>query len=303
MRKVMKIRRVGDYCRWVGAAVRHPLVCVIDYEEVSPVRHCLNSYGVYGIFFHDEAAVDLAYGCGRYAYGGSSVICVAPGQVGGKEDNGETVDLTGWALLFHPDLLRGTPLEERMKGFSFFDYRVNEALGMTGEERGVFVSLMRQVRDELQAGRDECQDAIIVAYVGLILNLCQRLYNRQFRTRKPESPDLLARFDSLLHDYYEAKRQLASGMPTVQYCARQLCMSPNYFGDLVKRATGDMAGNYIRQDAIRRVKNALAGGASVSQAAYGIGVAHPQHLSRLFKKVCGCTPTAYRAKMRDETGE
>ena len=90
------------------------------------MRHSLNDYGVYGIFFHDEAEIDLAYGCGKYDYKKGTVICVAPGQIGGKEDNGEEVMLTGWALLFHPDLLHGFPLEKRIKEYSFFDYRINE---------------------------------------------------------------------------------------------------------------------------------------------------------------------------------
>ena len=106
------------------------------------MRHSLNNYSIYGIFFHDEAEIDLAYGCGKYDYKKGTVICVAPGQIGGKEDNGERVMLTGWALLFHPDLLHGTPLEKTIKNYSFFDYRVNEALHMTDEEHGILTSLM-----------------------------------------------------------------------------------------------------------------------------------------------------------------
>ena len=116
MSKILKVRNVNDYARYVGCKEQHPLVSVIDYAEVSPVRHSLNDYGVYGIFFHDEAEIDLAYGCGKYDYKKGTVICVAPGQVGGKEDNGEEVMLTGWALLFHPDLLHGFPLEPYQRG-------------------------------------------------------------------------------------------------------------------------------------------------------------------------------------------
>ena len=155
MTKIMKIKNVGDYSRYLGCEEQHPLVCVIDYAEVSPVRHSLNNYSVYGIFFHDEAEIDLAYGCGKYDYKKGTVICVAPGQIGGKEDNGEEVMLTGWALLFHPDLLHGTPLEKSIRNYSFFDYRVNEALHMTDEEHDILASLMRQIREELQKKHDE----------------------------------------------------------------------------------------------------------------------------------------------------
>ena len=289
----MKIKNVGDYSRYLGLTDRHELVSVIDYAEVSPVRHSLNNYSVYGIFFHDEADIDLAYGCGKYDYKKGTVICVAPGQVGGKEDNGEQVMLTGWALLFHPDLLQGTPLQKTIKKYTFFDYRINEALHMTDEEHDMLVSLMRQLQDELWKRHDELQNAIIVGYIELVLNFCQRFYNRQFITRKLENSDILMKFDTLLQDYFDKKMQLTLGIPTVQYCADKLCMSPNYFGDMIKKTTGDTASNYIRQYVIQLVKNELAAGASVVRAAYDLGFEYPQHLSRMFKKHTGLTPSEY----------
>lgn len=293
MAKIMKIRNVSDYSRYLGHTDRHPLVSVIDYAEVSPVRHCLNNYSVYGIFFHDQAEIDLAYGCGKYDYKKGTVICVAPGQIGGKEDNGEQVMLTGWALLFHPDLLHGTHLEKVIKSYPFFDYRIHEALHMTDEEHDILSSLMRQIQDELQKKHDELQDSIIVGYIGLVLNFCQRFYNRQFITRKLENSDILVKFDRLLQDYFEGKAQLELGIPTVQYCADKLCMSSNYFGDVIRRTTGDTASNYIRQYVIQRAKNALATGASIAQVADELGFEYPQHLSRMFKKQTGMTPTEY----------
>ena len=298
MAKIMKIKNVDDYGRYVGHTGSHPPVCVIDYAEVSPVRHCLNNYGVYGIFFHDEAEIDLAYGCGKYDYKKGTVICVAPGQIGGKEDNGEQVMLTGWALLFHPDLLHGTHLEKSIKNYSFFDYRVNEALHMTHEEHDILSSLMRQIRNELQNKHDKQQDLIIVGYIDLVLNFCQRFYNRQFITRKIENSDILVKFDRLLQDYYEEKRQFSFGIPTVQYCADKLCMSSNYFGDVIKRTTGDTAGNYIRQYVIQLAKNEFARGSGIAQTAYNLGFEYPQHLSRMFKKQTGMTPTKYNESIQ-----
>ena len=298
MNKILKVRNVGDYSRWVGHTDRHPLVSVIDYAKVSPVRHSLNNYSIYGIFFHDEAEIDLAYGCGKYDYKKGTVICVAPGQIGGKEDNGERVMLTGWALLFHPDLLHGTPLEKAIKNYSFFDYRVNEALHMTDEEHGILTSLMRQIRDELQKRHDELQDSIIVGYIELVLNFCQRFYNRQFITRKFDNSDMLMKFDRLLHDYFDGNMQLTLGLPTVQFCADKLCMSSNYFGDMIKKTTGDTASNYIRQYIIQRAKNELATGESIARVAYGLGFEYPQHLSRMFKKLTGMTPSDYYESLR-----
>ena len=298
MNKILKVRNVGDYSRWVGHTDRHPLVSVIDYAKVSPVRHSLNNYSIYGIFFHDEAEIDLAYGCGKYDYKKGTVICVAPGQIGGKEDNGERVMLTGWALLFHPDLLHGTTLEKAIKNYSFFDYRVNEALHMTDEEHGILTSLMRQIRDELRKRHDELQDSIIVGYIELVLNFCQRFYNRQFITRKFDNSDMLMKFDRLLHDYFDGNMQRTLGLPTVQFCADKLCMSSNYFGDMIKKTTGDTASNYIRQYIIQRAKNELATGESIARVAYGLGFEYPQHLSRMFKKLTGMTPSDYYESLR-----
>lgn len=296
MSKILKVRNVNDYGHYLGSTELHPLVCVIDYAEVSPMRHSLNNYSVYGLFLRDDADVDLDYGCGKYDYNKGTLLCVAPGQVGGKEDNGETVSITGWTLLFHPDLLHGFPLEKHIRDYSFFDYRINEALHMTDEEHDIMVSLMKQVRKELGKKPDEFQNAILVSYIELALNFCRRFYNRQFITRKVENSDILVRFNSLLRDYFEDKLQLTLGLPTVQYCADKLCMSPNYFGDVIKKTTGDTASNHIRRFVIQLAKNGLAAGESISQVSDRLGFEYSQHFSRLFKKHEGITPSEYCRK-------
>lgn len=298
MSKILKVRSVNDYGSYLGCPARHPLVCVIDYAEVSPIRHSLNNYGVYALFLRDDVGVELDYGCGRYDYNKGTLLCVAPGQVGGKEDNGERVSITGWALLFHSDLLRGTPLEKRIRDYSFFDYRVNEALHMSDREHDILVSLMRRMREELDNERDAQQDAILVGYIGLVLNFCQRFYNRQFQSRETENSDILVRFNRLLADYYEQQLQLKLGLPTVQYCADRLCLSPNYFGDVVKRTTGDTASNHIRRFVIRLAKNGLSAGESVAQVADRLGFEYPQHFSRMFRRQEGITPSEYSRKRR-----
>lgn len=298
MSKILKVRNVNDYNRYLGCADQHQLICIIDYAEVSPIRHSLNSYSVYGLFLRDDADVELDYGCGKYDYNKGTLLCVAPGQVGGKEDNGERAAITGWALLFHPDLLHGFPLERRIREYSFFDYRINEALHMTDEEHDIFVSLMYQIRKELMGKTDELQNAILVNYIELALNFCQRFYNRQFITRKIENSDILVRFDHLLRDYFEEKLQLTLGLPTVQYCADKLCMSPNYFGDVIKKTTGDTASNHIRRFVIMLAKNGLAAGETVSQVSDRLGFEYSQHFSRMFKKLEGITPSEYCQRLQ-----
>ena len=294
MSKILKVSNVGDYIRYVGEQEQHPLVGIIDYAALSPVRHSLNNYGVYGVFMHEHLSVDLTYGCGKYDYrSGGTVICVAPGQIGGKEDNGERIDLDGWALLFHPDFLHGTSLEKEIRHFSFFDYNVNEALHTSSEEFEILASFMRRIKQELEGNRDGMQDAIIVDYISLLLNYCKRFYERQFLTRKIANADTLQRFYAVLEAYYTQENPYQSGLPTVAYCADQLCMSAGYLGDLVRRHTGDTAINYIHRFILQKAKSLLSAGKTITEVAYDLGFAYPQHLSRLFKKKEGLSPSEY----------
>ena len=164
---------------------------------------------------------------------------------------------------------------------------------MTDEEHNLLVSLMRQIREELAEKSDELQNAILVGYIELALNFCQRFYNRQFVTRKIENSDILVRYEHLLRDYFEDKLQLTLGLPSVQYCADKLCMSPNYFGDVIKKTTGDTASNHIRRFVIQLAKNGLAAGETISQVSDRLGFEYPQHFSRMFKKQESITPSEY----------
>lgn len=293
MGNILKVNSVNDYSAYHGLTDRHRLVSVIDFDEISPVRHSLNQYAVYGLFMHRNLSVNLTYGCGKYDYTNGTLICVAPGQIGGKEDDGERIELDGWALLFHPDLLHGTQLEKHIKDYSFFDYSINEALHMTENEYDIFASFMRQIKDELENKPDDIQDSIIVGYIGLMLNFCRRFYNRQFITRKLENSDVLAKFESLLHEYFKNGNQANSGLPSMKYFSERLCLSPNYLGDLIKKTTGNTATYYVRKYVIREAKNNLASGMTISETAYSLGFDYPQHLSRMFKKYEGISPSQY----------
>ena len=293
MTKILKVNKTSDYSEYHGVTDRHPLITVIDFSEISPIRHSLNRYGVYGVFVQEDNDLDLTYGCGRYDYRDGSLICVAPGQIGGKEDNGERDSIGGWALLFHPDLIHGTQLEKEIRHYSFFDYSVNEALHMNEKEHDIVVAIFGRIKSEIDNPHDDFQNDILVGYISLLLKYCQRFYNRQFVTRKLSNHDILSRFDSFLHGYFADNIQLKNGLPTVNICAEHLCMSANYFSDLIKKMTGESPGRHIRQFIIRQIKNELASGLTVAEVAYKLGFEYPAHLSRLFKKETGMTPTDY----------
>lgn len=298
MIKIEKVRTVHDYNAYIGQKDEHPLVSVIHYNELPPMRHCLNNYSVYGLFLREDNLVELTYGCGKYSYDETTLICVAPGQIGGKEDNGERVQLKGWALLFHPDLIRGTFLEKKMEEYTFFTYHVNEALHMTPDERDTLVSYLEQLRREFHGEKDRFQDSIIVSLIDIILQYCMRFYIRQFSAHRQQNSDVLTRFEATLRNYYDRHQQAKSGLPSVQYCASELCLSPNYFADLVKRQTGMNASEHIHRFLIARAKSLLVSGESVNGTAYTLGFEYPGHFSRLFKKSEGITPTEYVARKK-----
>ncbi|MDE6353122.1 MAG: helix-turn-helix domain-containing protein [Muribaculaceae bacterium] len=294
MPNILNIRKPSDYSLYMGQKDTHELITVIDFNELSPVHYTLNRYEVYGFFLQGkDEAVDLTYGTGKYDYSDGTLICVAPGQIGGKEDDGKLVNLSGWALLFHPDILQGTGLEKEIKDFSFFDYRINEALHMSEEERDIMISLFRQIKNELKFPADGMQNRIIAGFINLLLRYAQRFYNRQFVSRTITNNDILTRFEKLLKDYFERDKQLTQGIPTVQFCSEQLNMSPTYFSDIVKKTTGETANHYIKQYVIQLAKNRLVSGMSSSEVAYSLGFEYPQHFSRTFKKITGETPKEY----------
>ena len=292
--KVLKVHNVNDYARYIGAPVLHPLVSVIHYDELEHCHHSLNNYDVYGMFIADEQLEALTYGLVTYDMSRHALMAVAPGQVGGKTDTGEEIQTRGWALLFDPALLLGTELGANMSRYTFFSYNTSEALLMSEEERQTIVNLLELIRKELLSGVDDTHVRhIVVNYIYNILEYCSRFYARQLGEDSPSNTDLLRRFEALLRRYYDEGRQQTLGLPTVKYCAQELFLSPNYFGDLIREKTGETASNTIRNFIMQRAQSLLIGGMNVNETAEHLGFDYPQHFTRQFKNHFGLTPTQF----------
>ena len=270
----------------------HPLVSIIHYDELEHCRHSLNNYDVYGIFIGDETLEELTYGLTTYDLHRHALMCVAPGQIGGKADTGEEIQTKGWALLFDPELLHGTDLERRMSSFTYFSYNTNEALLMTAEQRLTIVDLLEAMRKELAQTDDHTQH-IIVAYLQLILEQIARYYASQLSMQTQSSYDLLTRFENLLKRYYDERLQMTHGLPTVRYCAQELFLSTNYFGDLIRQMTDDTAGNIIRRFVMGQAQKLLISGETITATSHLLGFEYPQHFTRMFKKHFGESPSQY----------
>lgn len=298
MGDIIKLDTVQDYNKLLGVETLHPLVSVVDFSTLETIRHARKNFGFYCIFFKELECGTLMYGRSKYDYQEGTLVFVAPGQVAGIDDDGETLNPKGWALMFHPDLLYGTPLARCIKDYSFFSYESNEALHMSERERHIILNCLREIKEELEHAIDKHSKQIVAANIEVLLNHCVRFYDRQFVTREIPNRNLLGRFEEMIHGYFNSDKPQTIGLPSVQYCADQLHLSANYFGDLIKKETGKSAQEYIQLAVIGHAKELLAEGQkSVSEIAYELGFKYPHHMSRLFKKVVGITPNEYRTQI------
>lgn len=296
---IKNIKTIAEYNDMLGIETLHPLVSVINLAEANPMRHARHTFSFYTIFLKEVKCGDIIYGRQTYDYQEGTVVCIAPGQVIGIEDNGEVFQPKGWALCFHPDMIRGTSLGSHITEYSFFSYAVNEALHLSKKEREVFVDCLHKIQLELNHDIDRMTRRLIATNIELLLDYCLRFYERQFITREVVNSDILTRFEQLIHKYFQDGLQIADGIPSVSWCAGELCLSPKYFSDLMKKETGHTAIEHIQARVIEISKEKLLSPAlSISEIAYQLGFQYPAHFSRMFKKIVGKTPNEYRLSAR-----
>ncbi|MFT3824006.1 MAG: helix-turn-helix domain-containing protein [Chitinophagaceae bacterium] len=295
MEKVERIDTVKQYNDSVGAETLHPLVSVVNFDEI-PTFHSFRRYmGIYAVFLKNIKCGDIRYGCQPYDYEDGTLVFISPGQVYGIDSKGKMIKPSGRALVFHPDLIIGTHLGKLIKEYSFFSYEVNEALHLSKKERVTINDCLEKIATEIELNIDKHSKTLIVSNIELFLNYCMRFYDRQFITRSHVNKGILARFENLLNDYLRSGKSKTSGLPTVAYCAEQLHLSPNYFGDLIKKETGSTALDYIQLKVIEEAKEKIFDpGKSINEIADELGFRYQQHFTRLFKQKTGITPNEYR---------
>ena len=297
MDTIKKLENVAQFNKERGHQTLHPLVTVLDQSKSKPIKPGRFISELYLIFLKDTKCAEMRYGRSHYDYQDDTLLFIAPGQLAGfEEEDEEIIQPNGWALAFHPDLIRGTHLGRHIKDYSFFSYNVNEALHPSERERQIVLECFNKIQYELEHAIDKHSRTLIASNIELLLNYCRRFYDRQFITRDHVHKDLLARFETLLDDYFLSDKPQALGLPSVSYCAGELSLSAKYFGDLVKKETGKTAQEYIQAKLIDVAKERIFDTSrSISEIAYEMGFKYPAHFTRLFKQMVGQSPNEYRS--------
>jgi AraC family transcriptional activator of pobA len=296
MEKILRFNTISEYNVFNNSTTKHPLVSVVDFTKAAPRQGHKMYFGFYTIFLKDVKCGDMVYGRDTYDYQEGTLVFMAPGQVAGVNSNGEFYQPKGHGLVFHADLIHGTSLGRHIADRSFFGYRSNEALHLSEKERNTILDCLNKINDELERSIDRHSKRLIVANIELLLDYCMRFYDRQFITRDHVNSGILEKFEDLLNHYFASDRPQTVGLPSVAYCAEQLHLSANYFGDLVKKETGKTASEYIQSKLIDIAKEKIFDtNKTVSQIAYDLGFKYPQHFARLFKQKVGRSPLKYRS--------
>lgn len=295
MNNLRRFETINEYNAFNNHETLHPLVNVVNLSKANPRQGSQMYFGFYTIFLKDVKCGDLVYGRHTYDYQEGTLVFIAPGQVAGVNSKGETYQPKGYALVFHPDLIYGTSLGKHIHDYTFFGYQSNEALHISERERQIVLDCFSKIEFELKQSLDKHSKTLIVNNIELFLNYCVRFYDRQFITREKVQKDILQKFESLLNHYFQSDKPQTIGLPSVAYCAEQMYLSANYFGDLIKKETGKSAQEYIQLKLMDIAKEKIFDTSkSISEIAYELGFKYPQHFTRLFKQRVGYTPNEYR---------
>ncbi|AZA83428.1 AraC family transcriptional regulator [Chryseobacterium lactis] len=273
----------------------HPLVSLVDNTKMKINKEFLTRsflLNFYKISYKYSTIGKMGYGQGYYDFNEGGMMFTSPGQILSTDENAE---YCGYTLLIHPDFIRGYPLAKNMKNFGFFSYDTNEALHLSDQEKTMVTGLLDNISNELDTAIDEVTQDVIISYIEVLLNYSNRFYKRQFITRKAVNNDLLTKMDTILEKYFNQQETLTSGLPTVEFLASSLHLSPHYLSDMLRNLTGQNAQQHIHEKLIEKAKEYLTSTSfSVSEVAYALGFEHPQSFNKLFKKKTDETPLSYR---------
>ncbi|MBL4677109.1 MAG: AraC family transcriptional regulator [Mucilaginibacter sp.] len=292
------IHSITELHRLVGLpGPAHPLISLVDNTKLNIERERFPETLIldfYKISYKHSLNGRIGYGQGYYDFDEGGMIFTAPHQLLAIDKDTEYY---GLSLLIHPDFLRGYQLGTSISKYGFFSYDTNEALHLSEKEKETIVSVLENIGQELTNNIDDFSQDLLVSYLEVLLNYGNRFYKRQFVTRKAVNHDLLTKLETMLTLYLDSRQGLQSGLPTVEYLADQLNLSPRYLSDMLRSLTGQSAQQHIHQKVTDKAKEYLTNTKlSVAEIAYELGFEYPQSFNKLFKNKTTLTPVAFKAQ-------
>lgn len=278
----------------------HPLVSLVNYRDIQADISELSKgliLNFYKISYKKHLTAKIKYGQGYYDFDEGGLSFTLPNQLLSTGDT--DLDYDGFTLHFHPDFIRNYPLATAIKKYGFFSYSVAEALHLSEKEKAIIITIFDHIRGELSGTIDNFSQDIVISQIEQLLNYSNRFYSRQFITRKAVHHDQLAKFESLLTEYFNNEKSLITGLPTVQYFADHLHVSPHYLGDMLRSLTGQNTQQHIHAKLIEKAKELLSTSTlSIAEIAYRLGFEHPQSFHKIFKKKANVSPLEFRESFR-----
>lgn len=299
MREIIQLQSIADLHKLFNLGnIQHPLVAVLDFSKVieQVEEHSKISTDFYSIMFKNYCKNNIKYGRKAIDFQDGNLICIAPNQTIEIDNEIEhRENMLGWGLFFHPDLIRATSLNDKLKSYSFFNYEVSEALHLSDKEKNILLECVQKIQSELQENIDVHSQYIIVSTIELLLNYCSRFYGRQMITRSQTNKSIITQIENILNKYFTETKLKEQGLPTVKFLADNVHLSPSYLSDLLKKETGKNAQEHIHFYLIEEAKNYLINTEkNVNEIAYSLGFEYPQYFNKLFKQKTGNTPMEYR---------
>lgn len=298
MSNIVYIDSVSQIHKSLGLpSPKHPLITVLNTDSIddfSDFKNVKVVNNLYQIAFKETVGGNLNYGRSSYDFQDGTLAFTSPGQASEYIDDPGSV-FKGWAIIFHPDLIRKSDLANKIDGYGFFDYASNEALHLSLDEKKHIEELRDKIEHEYSHSLDSHSHNLINSNLELLLDYCLRYYERQFLSRTNMNKDVISRFERTLKTYYDTSKAHDLGLPSVTHCADELNLSAKYLSDLLKKETGKAAQEHIHLFVIEKAKNILLNSKqSVSEVAYSLGFDYPQHFSNLFKSKTGWSPSEFR---------
>jgi AraC-like DNA-binding protein len=291
---------IKKYAEAFNNKALHPLIAYVDLNQSLPMLRSQFMLGFYAIIIKETRCGDIRYGNQYYDYNEGTMVFIGPNQIIKHEPEGEIHQPYGKALIFHSDLIKGTNLGKHIHEYTFFSYASYEALHLSNKEREKILVCFDNIENEIIQNIDRHSKKLIISNLELLLNYCTRFYDRQFITRENIGQGIIEQFEQHLNEYLRHDKLQEIGLPTVSYFADTLNLSPNYFGDLIKKETGKSAIEYIHLKLLEYAKEKIMDKTkSISEISYQLGFKYPQHFTRLFKQKVGVAPNEYRSPKVD----